>query len=81
MSRVMAGVGAISGIGIGGLIGSAIGRNVPTQSYTPMEATRVGAVFGAVLGSFTGAALGAGSEKPKQIAIVETRKIDERAFP
>ena len=80
MSRMLAGVGAVSGIGVGGLVGAMIGGNVTTQQYTPIEAARVGAMLGSVVGAFAGASLGAGSDKPKQIAVV-TPQVNEGMFP
>ena len=78
MSRMSAGVGAVSGVGVGALVGIVIGGSLQTRQ---VESARVGLALGSVVGAFAGAALGAGGDKPEQIAVVATPQVTEGMFP
>lgn len=68
MNRAWAGLGAVSGVGVGAVVGSAIGERFPGRDQTPIESTNVGMAIGVLVGAFTGAAIGAGGGgAPKQV--------------
>jgi len=62
MSRLLAGVGAVAGTSVGGLVGAEISVFLRGPS-----AAEAGLFIGALVGAFGGAMIGAGASPPKRI--------------
>lgn len=70
MSRGWAALGAVSGTGVGFVVGSELGARFRGADMTELEAMNGGGVFGVIIGAAVGAAIGAGGGgAPKQIGV------------